>query len=268
MLAAPVAFAAGWRVSLGVWAIFAVSALLPWIILRAQRAGALRRAAEGAPAGVSEIAIVPPAPEILGRLWQSPVAWSIAMLLATSALSVYAAYTWLPEILVSTAGLSQLEAGSVLSFYGILSLPLALVVPVLAARLRNVGWLIYPGLACFVIGDLGFILAPAAAPVLWVIFIGVGPLLFPLCLALIGLRTRTPETAVAVSGFVQAIGYTLGALGPLVVGLIHNATREWTAPLAFLLATALFGVIAAVILAKPTFVEDDLRAVSGAAVKN
>jgi CP family cyanate transporter-like MFS transporter len=268
VLAAPVAFAAGWRVSLGVWAVFALGALLPWIMLRAQRAGALRRAADGSHEATTESAVMPPAPELLGKLWRSPVAWSIAILLATSALSVYAAYTWLPEILVSTAGQSQLEAGSVLSFYGIISLPLALVVPVLAARLTNVGWLIYPGLACFVIGDLGFILAPGAAPVLWVVFLGVGPLLFPLCLALIGLRTRSPETAVAVSGFVQAIGYTLGALGPFIVGVIHNATREWTAPLTFLLATALFGVVAAVILAKPKFVEDDLWAVSNSSVKN
>lgn len=258
LLAAPVAAAAGWRVSLGVWSVFAIGALLPWLVLRAHHARAVRDAALRANGEPDEAMVIPIAPELLGRVWRSAVAWAIAIVLATSALSVYAAYTWLPEILQSTAGLNQLEAGSLLAFYGILSLPLALVVPVLAARMRNVAWLIYPGLACFAIGDLGLIFAPAAAPVVWVIFLGVGPLLFPLCLALIGLRTHSPETAVAVSGFVQAIGYTLGALGPFVVGLIHSATGEWVVPLAFLLATAAFGVIAAVILAKPRFVEDDL----------
>ena len=34
----------------------------------------------------------------------------------------------------------------------------------------------------------------------------------------------------------QSIGYTLCAVGPLLVGLLHDATGSWTVPLVLLLA--------------------------------
>jgi MFS transporter, CP family, cyanate transporter len=34
----------------------------------------------------------------------------------------------------------------------------------------------------------------------------------------------------------QSIGYTLCAFGPLLVGLLHDATGSWTGPLVLLLA--------------------------------
>jgi len=36
----------------------------------------------------------------------------------------------------------------------------------------------------------------------------------------------------------QAIGYSLAALGPLLVGVLHDAEGGWTVPLLFLLALA------------------------------
>ena len=76
------------------------------------------------------------------------------------------------------------------------------------------------------------------------VFAGLGPLLFPLSLVLINVRTRTHEGAVALSGFVQGVGYTLGALGPLVVGVLHQVTGQWTLALVVLLATAAAAAVA------------------------
>ena len=67
---------------------------------------------------------------------------------------------------------------------------------------------------------------------------GLGPLIFPLALVLINLRTRTHDGAIALSGFIQSVGYTFGAFGPLVVGVFHELTGGWTVPLLFLLALA------------------------------
>lgn len=94
----------------------------------------------------------------------------------------------------------------------------------------------------------------------WVVCIGLGPLLFPLALLLIVSRTRTHAGSVALSGFTQAIGYVLGALGPLVVGILHEGSGGWTAPIIFLLAVSLCGIIAGFALAKPRYLEDDLAA--------
>jgi MFS transporter, CP family, cyanate transporter len=136
--------------------------------------------------------------------------------------------------------------------------PAALIVPVLATRLTNVGLLVHAGIACFVLGYLGLLLAPASVPILWVALIGSGPLIFPACLVLINLRSRTQEGAVALSGFVQAVGYAIGALGPLLIGFLHDLTGGWSLALLVLIGTALACTFTAVLLRKPVFVEDDL----------
>jgi len=91
-----------------------------------------------------------------------------------------------------------------------------------------------------------------------VLLLGLGPILFPVCLVLINTRTRSHTGSVALSGFAQAIGYSVGAFGPLIVGVLHDATGGWTLPLVFLLATTLAAIFGAVVLSKPAFVEDQL----------
>jgi CP family cyanate transporter-like MFS transporter len=137
-----------------------------------------------------------------------------------------------------------------------MGIPAGLLVPLLAARLRSVAGLIYLAVAFFVAGYLGLILAPGSATWLWVTFAGLGPLLFPLVLVLINMRTRTHAGSVALSGFTQGVGYTLGALGPLVVGLLHQTTGAWTVPLIVLTVTALAAAAAGAVVARPRALED------------
>ena len=145
-----------------------------------------------------------------------------------------------------------------LAVTGIISVPGAFIAPLLVARLRNVGWLIAAGVASFVFGYLGLLLAPATLTLLWVLLIGSGSILFPVCLVLINVRTRTHGGTVALSGFAQGVAYALGALGPLLVGLLHDVSGGWTLPLLFLLAVTLVATIPAITLARPAFVEDEL----------
>jgi CP family cyanate transporter-like MFS transporter len=109
----------------------------------------------------------------------------------------------------------------------------------------------------FAAGYLGLLLAPATATWLWVALIGTGPLLFPLTLVLVNLRTRTHSGSVALSGFVQSVGYLIVAIGPLAVGLLHEAFGGWTGPLLFLLATIVPAAIAGVVAARPRYFEDE-----------
>lgn len=254
LLATPVADAAGWRTSLGMWSVLSAISVIPWIavLLEHRRERASLRAGNEAP----ELAEPPgklPAP-----IWRSGVAWTIALVFAVSTLNVYAVFAWLPKLLVQTAGVTPAQAGALLALNSIVGVPSALIIPVLALRMRRVGILLEFGVVFFVIGYLGLLLAPSAAPVVWVIFIGAGPLIFPVCLALINLRTRTQHGSVALSGFAQAVGYTVGVLGPLIVGFLHESTGGWTAPLLFLTATALACAFAGVRLSRCTCVEDEL----------
>ena len=246
-LAAPVAERFGWRVSLGLWSVTSVVALVPWIvtIVRERR----RRHSD---------AVEAPPPALVTRLWRSRVALSITVAFSTSTICTYAAFAWLPEILGDIAGSTPTEAGVLLAVTGLVSVPGALVAPLLVARLRNVGWLIGAGIACFAFGYLGLLLAPATLTLLWVLLIGSGSILFPVNLVLINVRTRTHDGTVALSGFAQGVAYALGALGPLLVGLLHDVSGGWTVPLLFLLGVILVTTLPAITLARPAFVEDEL----------
>jgi CP family cyanate transporter-like MFS transporter len=247
LVAVPVADAAGWHVSVGMWALVTVLAILPWLrILVSHR-----------PAHPdSDVEVETAQPAMAGRVWRSPLAWAMAVLFAVSSLNAYAMFAWLPQILHDVAGVPPLDAGALLSVYAGMGIPAGLLVPLLAARLRNVALLIYVAVAFFVVGYLGLILVPGTATWLWVALAGLGPLLFPLCLVLINLRTRTHAGSVALSGFTQGLGYTLGALGPLAVGVLHQLTASWTLALVVLTATALAAAIAGSIAARPHYLED------------
>jgi CP family cyanate transporter-like MFS transporter len=248
-LAAPVAERIGWRFSLGIWSVTSVVALVPWLVIIARER---RQRLSDA------VAVESPPPALVTRLWRSRVALSITVLFSTSTICTYAGFAWLPEILGDIAGSTPTEAGVLLAVTGIISAPGALIAPLLVARLRNVGWLIAAGIASFALGYLGLLLAPATLTLLWVLLIGSGSILFPVSLVLINIRTRTHGGTVALSGFAQGVAYALGALGPLLVGLLHDVSGGWTLPLLFLLAVALVATIPAITLARPAFVEDEL----------
>lgn len=247
LIAVPVADAAGWHVSVGMWAAVSLLAVLPWLrILISHR--------PAHPAHDVEVEGAPPA--MVGKVWHSSLAWAMAIVFAVSSLNAYAMFAWLPQILHDVAGTPPAEAGALLSVYAGMGIPAGLLVPLLAARLRSVAGLISLAAAFFVAGYLGLILAPGTATWLWVTFAGLGPLLFPLVLVLINMRTRTHAGSVALSGFTQGVGYTLGALGPLVVGLLHQTTGAWTVPLIVLTVTALAAAAAGAVVARPRALED------------
>jgi CP family cyanate transporter-like MFS transporter len=182
----------------------------------------------------------------------------VTITLGVPSVNAYAAFAWLPSLLIATAGVTPAEAGALLSLYAIMGFPSGILLPILATRMKNVGLLVFAGVGFFLAGYAGLLFAPKAAPVLWVALIGLGPLLFPLSLVLINARTRTHAGSVALSGFVQGIGYVLGAIGPLVVGILQQVTGGWTVPILFLVAISLCAVVAGVLLARPRFVEDEV----------
>src|SRR3546814_2365215 len=82
-----------------------------------------------------------------------------------------------------------------------------------------------------------------AAPLLWVPLVGLGPSTFPLGLTLINLRTRTPAGSASLSGFMQGVGYAVACLGPLLFGVLREATGGWTWPFAMLAASVVLMVV-------------------------
>lgn len=247
-----VADTAGWRTSLALWAVIAVVAVPPWIGLlvrqyrtRKSTDHSVRRAL-----GTSG--------RTGFRMWRSRIAWGLLLMYGLASLNGYAMLAWLPEILIDTAGVSSLEAGALLSVYAVTAGPLALIVPAIAVRLQNPGVLSYVGAATFFIGYLGLIFSPSFLTPLWVLIAALGTGLFPVMLALINARTRTPETTAALSGFVQGLGALVSVAGPLTVGILRDLSNGWTLPYIFLISTAVGILLSGFLLRSPKIVDDEL----------
>jgi MFS transporter, CP family, cyanate transporter len=117
--------------------------------------------------------------------------------------------------------------------------PTALLLPALAERHRR--WGRWAGLAVtvFAVGTLGTILAPQAAPWLWVALIGSGGgAMFPLGMTIIAWRAGGAAGTAAVSARALGTGYLVAAAGPSLMGLLVDAAGYPVALTVLLLGAA------------------------------
>ncbi len=214
----------GWRSGLAVWGLTAAIAVLPWLALfRRDRRTHDEPTVAPPPIGLREVGGTR-----IGRL--------MAAYFALQSLQAYAIFGWFAAV-YRDAGFSSTQAGVLLGVITGVSMPLSFLVPALAGRMRSIRPLAAVLFACYPVGYLGLILAPAGGAWVWAVLIGSGTATFPLILVLIGLRARTPAGTAALSGFTQSVGYLAAAIGPFAVGVVHEATGGWTLPLAMLLAS-------------------------------
>lgn len=258
----------GWRFGLGIWALPAVLALVPWALMARTRrrsqadVGAPSGVTSGGPSGASTIARLPGvgtamSTEAIARV---PVhrqlrAWALTGFFGLQALEAYTTIGWLPTIL-QDAGVDPGRAGLMLAVTMGLGAPISLVIPKLAARTPDqrpwVVGLTGMSLAAYV----GLLVAPGALPWLWSVLLGIGLGAFPLALVLIGLRAATSAGTVALSSLVQGVGYLVAATGPVTVGVLHERTGGWVLPLLVLLGLLVPKFGAGWIAAAPGTVDD------------
>lgn len=255
LLAVPLAVRHGWRFSIGSWAVLAVVAVIPWLVVIWRSAAArsalgevFRRAPTHTPALASRH-------RARGRVWRSPMAWGLAVAFGMNSLNTYTLFAWLPQILAD-AGLDAAAAGTGLALFAAIGLPAALVVPPLTERMHNPIWLVVGLATGFIVGYGGLIVSPDRGLALWLILLGFGGATFPVFLTLINLRTRTSAGASSLSGFAQGVGYTFAATGPFVVGLLYDATGRWDPGYVFLYGTIAVLLVAAVVACRPVMLED------------
>ncbi|WP_258400610.1 MFS transporter [Micromonospora saelicesensis] len=245
--AVPIAHAFGsWRAGLGVWAAMAAVAVLPWVPLALRARAAARRATPTAV--VATPTRVRPARTRLG--------WAMAVYFGAQSLSGYAIMGWLAQ-LFRDAGFQPESAGLLLAGVTALGVPIALLMPTLAGRLGTLRPLVLGLTTASALAYLGLALAPHGAALLWVALLAIGQGAFPMILTAIGLRARTAEGTVALSAFAQSTGYVIAALGPLMVGILYEATGGWTAPIGFLLGALAVQTTAGMAIARPRYVEDE-----------
>ncbi|MEN1940866.1 MFS transporter [Luteimonas sp. MJ174] len=270
LIAVPMADAFGWRLSMGVWALTAVVAMLPWLALLRREpeppmadlaladAGLGATTAPGAgddgipAAGATALESTPAS---RSRVWHTGLGWGMALMFGMTSLATYAMFTWMPRIFTD-AGASPAFGGAMVALYTGFSLLGGLVVPALAVRMPNTFVLALGCAAAQFAGFAGLWLAPMAAPWLWATLVGIGGCTFPLGLTLINLRTRTPAGSAALSGFTQGLGYTLACLGPLLFGILKDASGGLAWPFAMLAVSVLVMLVGAWQACQPRYLED------------
>ena len=196
----------------------------------------------GATTGDARHATPPPV-----RIRNSPTAWALGGFFGLQASAAYIILGWLPQIF-RDAGVPASSAGLMLAVTMGMGVPLAFVVPRLAARMRHQGPLVMFLALCGLTGYAGLWFAPAAGAWLWATLLGVANCAFPVALTMISLRSRSSAGVVQLSAFAQSMGYLLSVPGPLLVGALHDASGGWHVPLmlmaGLLLAQTVMGVLA------------------------
>jgi MFS transporter, CP family, cyanate transporter len=217
-LAVPIDDAVGdWRTALAVWAIPALAAGLiwiPWIAMRSPASAA----------------------RALPSLWRNRLAWQVTVFMGLQSLLFYSCLSWLPALL-RDEGIDRGAAGALLSVMLLTAIPTCLLVPVVAARSRDQRAAIAVTLTAYAAGLTGLLVAPDAAPAVWATLIGFAQgAMLALAFLLFGLRAPDQEHAAQLSAMAQTVGYAVAAAGPLLLGVLKDATGSWTVPVAVLLA--------------------------------
>lgn len=232
----------GWRQGLGIWALLAVVTLITWLpYLRDDT----HVAGLHAQTRIRDIA-------------RSPLAWAMALVFGAQSAQAYAQFGWFPAIM-HDAGVSQAQAGALLGVLSGVGVPITLLLPWLIRISRDRAWLPWLLASLTIAGYIGVLFAPVAAPWLWALLLGMGGGTFTWTLTMIGRRSRTTEVTGALSGFTQGMGYLFAGSGPLLTGILHDVTGQWTAPLVFLLALAALMGVGGTYIVRPRTVEDDLE---------
>jgi CP family cyanate transporter-like MFS transporter len=179
-----------------------------------------------------------PLPDDAGSwgLLRQPLARHVTAYLGLQSVQFYTVAAWLPTLL-GDSGVPVRQGGLLLGLANLVGAAAALLAPAQAGRMRTQRPLIVVVAACYLIGLGGLLVAPATGTLLWVAAFGLaqgGG--FALALTLIVLRSPTPLVAAKLGGVAQCLGYLLAALGPLVIGALHDLTGGWTWPMVVLLA--------------------------------
>ncbi len=221
------------QAALAVWALPAVVALAVW--LPVARTAEQRRPAVRAARPASETDVSP---------WRDASAWVVTAFMAVQSLLFYGMLAWLPVSAIEH-GMSVQSAGLLLGLFTVTQVVTAFAVPVLAHRTGDLRPWVVVTLSTTTLGLLLVSVVPYAFPAavwLWAALMGLG-MGGHFGLALNTVTQVAPSTAVApaYSGMAFLFGYSVAAIGPVLLGFLADATGGYRVP--FLTLTVL-GLVA------------------------
>jgi len=218
------ALGGGWRLGTGVWALPGLTAIAAWtVVSRSERTAEPAAAPETAgprrhPAG-------------------SASAWLVAAYFATNNFLFFGFLSWIAPI-YRELGATPAHAGLLLACFT-MAFMFSNPLPALLSKSEDRRWLIGLFASIALAGLFATALAPTLMPLVTIPIVacGIGAS-FSLGMTLPLDNASNHEEANAWTSFVLFIGYLLGALGPLALGLLRDRTGSFHAALWALVATA------------------------------
>ncbi|MEA4989198.1 MAG: MFS transporter [Anaerovorax sp.] len=224
----------GWRITLSVWVITAMIALLLWVPQVSEKS-------------LNKNQFVQSQKKLKGNkknVWTSPWAWHITLFLGSQSLLFYSLSNWIPSILADR-GLSVEAISMVATWYQWGAVPTTFLAPILIQKMKNKKILAAMiGIGYFIGIVLFLISGTSVVPLLIALAIASasGGANYSLSMTMIVLVSNDAQEAGELSGMSQCAGYLLAAFGPAVSGILYDYTGQWTATLLFyvLVTFALF----------------------------
>lgn len=245
------ALGGSWKTGLAVWAALAVAAVVPWLPLAGGRGPASGDAERVTPEVRQEDAAL--------RITHSRTAWALAVFFGLQATAAYITMGWMPQIF-RDAGVPAGEAGVLLAVTMAMGVPLAFVIPRVATRLPNQGPVVVVLGACGLAGYAGLALAPAGGAWAWALLLGISNCAFPLALTMVGMRAKSSAGVAKLSAFAQSTGYLISIPGPLLVGVLYQASDGWGLPIALMAGLMVPQILVGVLAGRNRTVEDEVAA--------
>ena len=215
----------GWKASIGIWGFLALVAFLLWL-------PQIKKRSVSSSADTSRLSNK--------SLWKSRLAWQISILMGLQSFFFYTLAAWLPTVLQSW-GMSAERSGWMLSYIQMGQLPIMLIGPIVAGKMKDQTSLIWVTFILLLLGLLGIIVWKTEFIMISVIIVGISlGLAYTLVTMFFILRTKHPSESANLSGMAQSVGYLIAASGPPLFGALYSLTHNWYVPLALLLVAAIF----------------------------
>lgn len=228
----------GWKGSTGIWGVLALLGFFIWL-------PQLRK--KTTPFDQDTF-------QTVKSLWKSRLAWHVALFMGLQSFFFYIFAAWLPAILQNW-GMSADRSGWMLSYIQMGQVPMMLIGPLLAARMKNQTSLVWVTFILLLIGLAGVLFWKTAYIIISVVLIGVSlGLAFALATMFFVLRTKSASEAADLSGMSQSIGYLVAACGPPLVGALYSLTSNWYVPLIMLLGAAVILLFAGLAAAQDKYI--------------
>ena len=177
-------------------------------------------------------------PEGIFRLFGKLDAWKITIFMGLQSLISYSVFAWYPKM-VAERGFS-LEVGADMTLLmQLITIPSALLTPLLIAKVRNRYKIALLLLLCgFYVAGFGVFLWSEGRGGLVVASLLCGVPMggaFSLALFLISAKASSLQTSGQLSAMSQGFGYLIASLGPYLVGRLHDIFGGFGAGIGFLL---------------------------------